>query len=289
MAVHFPSITDQQINRLRSLIEHQFADQSPTRPQIIEFEGQRFVVKFQRQEKNRSRQERLSALGYFLLFRKWLHSSYFRSLDVQEEAQRLISLQRAGVHVAPVYFHDENYFIQAYSGISLDTVLPRRGENERIDLIFDVMADLAQLHAHGQWHGGPQIRNLTLLETPFEEEGQSIKQLFRIDFEERFGFYTPLALAQCYDLFLTFNSIKKFLNDDLDLGEKLFMHYWKAYPNAELIPYLQKVLRWLSPLMAIGRLLGRINKHNNDINTSIFFGQILKTSLPNLKPHQTPS
>src|SRR5690625_6975245 len=57
MAVHFPSITDQQINRLRSLIEHQFADQSPTRPQIIEFEGQRFVVKFQRQEKNRSRQE----------------------------------------------------------------------------------------------------------------------------------------------------------------------------------------------------------------------------------------
>src|SRR5699024_11438592 len=92
-----------------------------------------------------------------------------------------------------------------------------------------------------------------------------------------------------YDLFLTFNSIKKFLNDDLDLGEKLFMHYWKAYPNAELIPYLQKVLRWLSPLMAIGRLLGRINKHNNDINTSIFFGQILKTSLPNLKPHQTPS
>jgi len=286
MAVHFPSLTAEQLNRLRSLIEQQFAGQSPSRPQIIEFERQRFVVKFQRQEKNRTRQERLSALGYFLLFRKWLHSSYFRSLNIQEEAQRLINLQQAGVHVAPVYFHDKNYFIQAYSGISLDTVLPRRDENERIDLIFDVLADLAQLHSRGQWHGGPQIRNLTLLERQFEGQLRE-QQLFRIDFEERFGFYTPSALAQCYDLVLTFNSIKKFLNDDLNLGEKLFLHYWDAYPNKDLIPYLQKVLRWLSPLMAIGGLLGRINKHNNDINTSIFFGQILKSLLPTLKPHQT--
>src|SRR5699024_11126548 len=131
MAVHFPSLTAEQLNRLRSLIEQQFAGQSPSRPQIIEFERQRFVVKFQRQAKNRTRQERLSASGSFLLFRKWLHSRYLRSLNIQEEAQRLINLQQAGVHVAPVYFHDKNYVIQAYSGISLDTVLPRRDENER--------------------------------------------------------------------------------------------------------------------------------------------------------------
>jgi len=275
MAAPFPSLTAEQLKHLKSLIKLRFSDPLPTRPQIIEFEEHRFVVKFQRQEKNRSRQERLSALGYFLLFRKWLHPSFFRSLNVQEEAQRLLSLQRAGVHVAPVYFHDEYYFIQAYSGISLDTVLPRRAEQERIALIFDVMADLAQLHTQGQWHGGPQIRNLTLLEG----------QLFRIDFEERFGFYTPLALAQCYDLVLTFNSIKKFLNDDLGLGKELFMHYWERHPNPELIPYLKKVQRWLQPLMAIGGVLGRINKHNNDINTSIFFGQILKALLPSLQAH----
>src|SRR5690625_2169287 len=142
MAVHFPSLNPGQLDALRALIKQKFSTDFPDRPQIIEFEQQRFVVKFRRQEKNRSRQERLSALGYFLLFRKWLHPSCFRSLNIQEESQRLINLQRAGVRVAPIYYRDENYFIQAFSGISLDTVLPRREEKERIALIFEVMADL---------------------------------------------------------------------------------------------------------------------------------------------------
>lgn len=273
MAVDFPSLTTEQINALRAQVEQQFAANPPERPQIIEFEQHRFVVKFQRQEKDRSRQERLSALGYLLVFRKWLPPACFRSLSVQEEAQRITLLQHAGIAVAPIYYHNKHYFIQAYSGVSLDTLLPRRTEPDRLALIFDVVANLAHLHAKKQWHGGPQIRNLTLLN----------KQLFRIDFEERFGFYTPLALSQCYDLVLTFNSIKKFLHDDLNLGEQLFWHYWHINPNTELIPYLQKLLRWLKPLIGFGHYLGRVNKHNNDINTSIFFGQILNSVLPTIK------
>src|SRR5690625_5864354 len=70
MAAPFPSLTAEHLKHLKSLIKLRFSVPLPTRPQVIEFEEHRFVLKFQRQEKNRSRQERLRALGYLLLFRK---------------------------------------------------------------------------------------------------------------------------------------------------------------------------------------------------------------------------
>lgn len=273
MVTAFPKLDPQQLKTLQQVIAQKFAGGTYNKPQLIEFDGSTFVIKFKRHEKERKRQELLSAIAYFLLFRRWMAPKHFRALTVFEEGVRLQSLTNIGARVAPVYFNSQDYFIQAHSGTSLDTVLPRRDHHTRIALIYDVLASLADLHERGQWHGGPQIRNLTL------QDGQ----LFRIDFEERFGYYTPLPLAQSYDLILTFNSIKKFLDDDLELAKSLFHHYWQRHPEPELIPYLQKVYRWIRPILPLGRFLGRINKKNNDINTSLFFGRLLHEILPELQ------
>src|SRR5690625_7765831 len=70
MAAPFPSLTAEQLKHLKSLIKLRISDPLPTKPQNIEYEEHRFVVKFQRQEKKRSHQERLSGLGYLLIIRQ---------------------------------------------------------------------------------------------------------------------------------------------------------------------------------------------------------------------------
>jgi len=271
----FPHLNTSQIEALRTRIAQLFGNQTPAKPQVVDFQGQRFVVKFQRLEKDRRRRERLSALAYFLLFRQWLAPKRFKALGIYEEAERINDLDQAGVPVAPIYYFDQRFFIQAFSGTSLDTVLPRRPATERLVLIRQVIKNLAHLHQQGQWHGGPQIRNLTLHDN----------QLYRIDFEERFGFSAPLALAQAYDLLLSFNSIKKFLDNDLELGKSLFMQYWMENPDPALIPYLEKILRWLRPFLWIENWPGRNSTKNNDLQSSLFFAQILRDLLPMLTTH----
>lgn len=273
MVAAFPQLTPAQTQALKQKVEHTFGQGQFSKPQLLRFDESFFVVKFKRYEKGRRRQELLSTIAYLLLFKQWLAPRHFRALTVFEEGARLQALIESGAHVAPVYLNTADYFIQAYCGTSLDTILPRCQEDERIKLIYEVLASLADLHQRGQWHGGPQIRNLTRYRG----------QLYRIDFEERFGNYTPLALAQSYDLILTFNSIKKFLNDDLQLAHSLFLHYWQRHPEPALIPYLKKVYRWLRIMFPISRGLGRINKKNNDIDTSIFFGRLLQSTLPELE------
>src|SRR5690625_1950427 len=125
MAAPFPNLKEHEILSLRQKIEKEMAHEQSEKPQIISFKNQQFVVKFARQEKKRDRQEKLSAAAYFLLFRKWLSPRCFEALTVKQEAKRIINLNALNLQVAPIYYYNEQYFIQAYSGVSLDTVLPR--------------------------------------------------------------------------------------------------------------------------------------------------------------------
>ena len=88
--------------------------------------------------------------------------------------------------------------------------------------------DLAAFHARGLWHGGAQIRNITL------REGE----LWRIDFEENIGSALSRPLTQAYDLFQMLASITSLrtLPDDVgrSLGKLALDVYFEHHPDAEV-------------------------------------------------------
>lgn len=82
-------------------------------------------------------------------------------------------------------------------GDDLPFRLRQADEAGRIALAQALARDLAEFHGRGMWHGGAQVRNVTL------RDGR----LWRIDFEENIGGALSLPLAQAYDLYQTLASL----------------------------------------------------------------------------------
>src|SRR5699024_9586732 len=122
------------------------------------------------------------------------------------------------------------------------------------ELLEQLIVDLAEFHRAGHWHGGSQIRNLTLLDD----------RRYRIDFEENLD-ALPLPLIQAFDLALFLNSCVRHLSrteaDTVAVGSKLLDIYFQAHPDEEVEQCLQRgyeFLRWLRlPLRLLGRWSGR--------------------------------
>lgn len=167
-----------------------------------------------------------------------------RSVDF--EVQRLQSFYAAGVCVPRVVLTTNHFFILDYCGNVVATLLegwPR--QIWRAELL-KLAEELAAFHQAGHWHGGAQIKNVTML------EGKS----YRIDFEEDFGNFIPLELAQLNDIILFLNSIS--LAGPIDEAEArhllplLLERYFLAHPASEikqLLPRILPLLRTLSTLI----------------------------------------
>ncbi|CAJ49780.1 conserved hypothetical protein, partial [Bordetella avium 197N] len=153
------------------------------------------------------------------------------------EAERLRHLLQAGCRVPEVWWQQPGLLVLEHVGDDLPYFLRRVDTAERLDLIRRLAEDLARFHQRGLWHGGAQVRNVTL------REGC----LWRIDFEENIGAALSLPLTQAYDVFQTISSIvalRKIPREEVPVIGKLILDvYFEINPDPAVRAALRRLAR----------------------------------------------
>ena len=222
---------------------------------LFAFAGQRYVVKRLAEQARRLSQ---------ILFMRWLVKRLtgqplpLRTLALNQaaggmdyEAKRLIGLAAAGVRVPAVALVQPEFFVLDYCGTVVATLLEDWDAPTWRRELTRLARELGEFHQAGHWHGGAQIKNVTL------HDGLS----YRIDFEENFGEYLPLAASQAADLVLFLNSIS--LAGPIDEAEArellpgLLTAYFAAHPENEIKTIIRRAIPLFSRLAAFAGLFQR--------------------------------
>ena len=246
-----------------------------TDPVILSVEDQSYVVKFERREPSRTWLEWLGSLACRIVFKVKVRPKDLRAGGIDHEAQRLIQLAELQLAVPALYFQTDHYIIMEHCGESLEHRLRRTPDAQ--DLLYAIVDELIALHQAKQWHGGAQIRNLTIKDDT----------IYRIDFEENTGNAMPLAVAQAYDVLLCFNSLATHLQENIALGTDLLCHYLRTAPNPQILVILQRVDRYLSILRKPLPLFGKKLQQGKDVRQTLFFADVLKAALAQITPNAT--
>lgn len=244
-----------------------YIEQGVIDPVIIHHNDTSYVVKFARKEKGRVWREWSSAAACLFFFGVRVKPRSLRTGDIHFEAERLRTLKRLGLHVPTVYKETELYMVMEHCGESVAHLLKHTPHDEK--RLYSIIENLIELHLAAQWHGGAQMRNLTIKNNI----------IYRIDFEENTGNAMPLSLAQAYDVLQCFNSIALLLNEDKALGVTLLSHYLKKVNNPEIEHYLQRTNRWFQMLRKATVLLSKKQKQSKDVHRILYFADILAINL----------
>lgn len=262
MTTFFPLVQQKKLKqKIQPLLQ-----QPPIEPIHIQSEGYSYIVKFTRRESGRFWRESASTLACWFLFGVAVRPNAFRTGDINYEAQRLRDLQ-SHIAVPQLLIEEPNYIVMTHCGEQVEPML--RCEQRRNEFLPRIIDSLLELHKAKQWHGGAQVRNLTIQND----------EIFRIDFEEKTGDVLPLALAQAYDLFLCFNSLTKYMNFDVALGEKLLTRYLYQRQEPKIYAALCKVHRLSLRLGKMINLFGQEFKSRSDIKRTLYFSTVLHRSL----------
>ena len=267
MSILFPKIHQQRLEKkLYPLLQR-----PPTEPLHLQFDEQSYIVKFTRRESGRLWRESMSALSCWLLFGVAVKPNAFRAGNINYEAQRLRDLQQQAIAVPRLLIEEPEYIVMEHCGEQLESML--RCEEGRDEFLPRILDSLLELHEAKQWHGGAQIRNLTIQNDT----------IFRIDFEEKTGDVLPLELAQAYDLFLCFNSLTKYMDFDVELGERLLTDYLSRREERQIHTVLGRMFKLLLRLRKLLNLFGDEFKNSSDIKRTLYFSTVLGRSLDNHK------
>jgi len=229
-----------------------------SRALVFEFEGRRYVVK-KLAEKPRKLIQTLfmrwlvkRLTGQPLPMRTLALSQAAGSMDF--EARRLQSLAAADVRVPRVALVTPDFFVLDFCGTVVATLLEQWTADTWRKELPRLATELGEFHQAGQWHGGAQIKNITL------HDGLN----YRIDFEENFGEFLPLTVAQTADLILFLNSIS--LAGPVDEAEsrrllpELLACYFTANPDPEIKQVIRRALPLLGTLSGIAGCFQRWSK-----------------------------
>ena len=151
------------------------------------------------------------------------------------ETVRLRSLRAQGCAVPRVYAAQPGLLVLEFVGPDLPYCLRRLDAQAQARMAFEAGVDLAAFHRAGNWHGGAQLRNVTVQDGRYH----------RIDFEENIGGALSLPLAQAYDLLqacLSLTSMNRIAPDVLvGLGQELLRGYLSEAGAAQRGPALTRV------------------------------------------------
>lgn len=234
----------------------------PTRRTVlVEHAGRRYIAK-----RLAERPRRLTQT----LFMRWLVKRItgqplpLRTLALSEaaysmdfEARRIAALAAAGARVPRLAHRSDGYLLLEHCGTVAAEHLERWTPEEWRTMLPRLAAELGAFHRAGLWHGGAQLKNITL------EDGVST----RIDFEENFGEFLPLPVVQTTDLALFLNSVS--LAGPIDEAESrrllpaLLAAYFAAHSpeggNA-VRAVLARALPWLRRLSRLARPFRRFSR-----------------------------
>ena len=168
------------------------------------------------------------------------YSDFIRRVDDGQVASATID----GETVVVVGKDGKRYVTVRPLGEDLADLIRNEDSTARLWLARAAAADLAAFHVRGMWHGGAQIRNVTL------RDGE----LWRIDFEENIGSTLSRPLAQAYDLFqmlASLASLRKLPDDDArTLGKLALQVYFEHNPDPEVRARLTRLARLLCSIAA---------------------------------------
>ena len=231
---------------------------SPHRTKVFEHEGRRYVAK-RLAERPRKLLQTLAVrwlvkrvTGQALPLRTLALSDAANSMDF--EANRLKSLDAAGVRVPKIACQTPAFFVLPHCGEVVSAQLEHWQRDEWRPRLQALATELGEFHRAGHWHGGAQIKNITLA------DGVST----RIDFEENFGEFLPLPVTQATDLALFLNSIS--LAGPIDEAEarsllpQLLAAYASANPDPQIREIVRRALRWLRPILRAAQPFKRWSK-----------------------------
>lgn len=196
------------------------------------------------------------ALGCKLFLGEFPRPSVLLRNGLAYEGERLRRLAQAGCRVPHVWWEEPGLLVLEHVGEDLANLIRHADPPQRAAWVRALAADLAGFHARGHWHGGAQVRNITL------RDGE----LWRIDFEENIGGALSLPLAQAYDLFqlvASLLSLRKLEDDNLPgLGTLMLDVYFQAHPAPAVRARLARLGRVVGACAAVlrpvaGRLPGR--------------------------------
>ena len=202
--------------------------------------GKTYLAKRLLAQKRSVFKARLLQLLVRLITGKWMPiASFTLNTDASFEVKRLLHMKDAGICVPEVLFASDEFFVMPHCGTVVATLLEGFSEPEWRPLFMRLAEELADFHRQGLWHGGAQIKNITY------QKGVS----YRIDFEECFGEFLPISVAQAADLVLFLNSISLAgpVNEGLSraLLPALLQTYFAGHPSADIKACLRKVLPFL--------------------------------------------
>lgn len=153
------------------------------------------------------------------------------------EAARLLALHRAACRVPAVWWQEPDLLVMEHVGANIAETLRVSEASAYPDLIRAAAQDMAAFHARGFWHGGAQLRNVTL------RDGQ----VWRIDFEENIGEALSLPLAQAYDIYQMLSSLMSMRGVPPhlmpELGQLMLDTYFKTNPDPDVRQALQRLAR----------------------------------------------
>ncbi len=177
------------------------------------------------------------------------------------EAARLRALAASGEAVPEVAALAADCMVLGHVGNTLEQSLADLSREQATAALHAAIDDLVRFHRAGNWHGGSQVKNMTLQDA----------RLFRIDFEEDVGEHLPLPILQAYDLILLVNSATLLWGMDeetsQDLAVALLRRYLRLRPDASSMrAILERARPWLAFLSRLlapwrqrrGRSLRRI-------------------------------
>lgn len=231
---------------LTAATEAALAAEPQQRTVLVEHAGKKYIAKRLAAKPRRLMQT---------LFMRWLVRNLtgqplpLRTLALSEaaysmgyEAQRLSRLADAGVSVPALALQTQSYLLLEHRGTVVATLLESWPPSVWREQLGQLADELARFHAAGHWHGGAQIKNLTMQDGRFT----------RIDFEENFGEFLPLPAVQSNDLILFLNSIS--LAGPIDEAEArrllplLLRRYSSSNPDPNIVEFLRKALPWFKRL-----------------------------------------
>ncbi|MGO3742149.1 hypothetical protein [Kerstersia sp.] len=237
--------------------------------QIFRLADRHYVMKAWRAKPGASLRASVGALACLLAFGEFARPSRLRQGDIHFEAGRLRALAHGGCAVPKVYLDEERFIVLEHVGRSLDEIVRGR-PLEQVGKHYDAAVDdLASFHRQGFWHGGAQLRNLTV------RDGC----LYRIDFEERFGAALSHGLAAAYDLFLLLGDILWRLEPDEvgPAGKRLLRRYFTRAGNQGADQSaLLRFNRLLAPVRGLANILPARMREKRDVRRVARFAAVLK-------------
>ena len=244
--------------------------------ECLSWNGQNFIVKYRNLEAVRQAYSWLASFACFLFFGLRVRPSRLRAGGLEFEARRLRALAEAQAGVPHLLLETPDYLLLEYCGKDLVSCLQTASQAQRLQWIGQAVQLLADFHRKGLWHGGAQLRNLTVCTEP-------VFRLTRIDFEETAGEVLPLPLMQAYDVLLCLHSASDYLDLSTSSAEELLQGYLRQTANPELARILLRLEGFTAFLLWLAPCLSARARNRKDMLRSLQLARLLRNMKPVLQ------